>query len=138
MKGRVRLKIRGSGCRSFVPRPEARRRCGLSGNLGTAVAPFSKKLVPDFSNGRPRKRSAVHREAIGAPVPSRSLPAADPSDELLEGVPKEPENQQEEAGQNSDYSGNGSSTQTGANVGYHFNKVGVSPLYWLFTEDTEL
>ena len=77
-------------------------------------------------------------EATGAPEPSRSLPAADPSDELLEGVPEEPENQQKEAGQNSDHSGNGSGTQTGANVGDHFNKIGVSPLYWLFTEDTEL
>ncbi len=106
-----------------MPRPDVRRRCGLSGNLGTGVGLFSMKRLPVFSNGEPRKRSAVHREATRAPEPSKSLPAADPSDELLEGVPEEAENQQKEAGQNSDHSGNGSGTQTGANVGDHFSQV---------------
>jgi hypothetical protein len=120
-KRRGRLKIRGSECRSFVPRLDARCRCGLLGNLGTAVGPFSNKRLPEFSNGEPRKRSAVHRVAIGTPAPSRSLPVADPSKELLEGVPKESQDQQEKAGQDSNHSGNGSGTQSGADIGDHLS-----------------
>ncbi len=67
----------------------ARRRSGLWGSLRRAVGPFAKRRAPDSSTEGLRKRSEVCWVEKEHPGQARLLPAADPSNELLEGVPEE-------------------------------------------------
>ena len=134
MKQRGRRRNAGSWCRSCGPRLGARRRIGLWESLRRAVGLFPKRRVPDFSTEGLRIRSEVCWVEKERPETAKSLPAADPSNELLEGVPKETQDQQEKAGQDTDHRGDCSGAQTGANVGYHVEhgcRFGFR-FFWLF------
>ena len=81
------------------------------------VGRFPNKSEPGFSTEGLRKMSEMCSAEKRGPASAKSLPAADPSDELLEGVPEETQDQQEKAGQDTDHRGNCSGAQTRANVG---------------------
>ena len=140
MKQRGRRRYAGSWCRSCGPRLHARRRIGLWGSLRRGVGRFPKRRAPDFPTEGLRRRSEVCWAEKEHPGPAKSLPAANPSNELLEGVPEESQDQQEKAGQDTDYRGDCSSAQTGANVGYHVEhgcRFGFW-FFWLFVDKIEL
>jgi hypothetical protein len=123
MKQRGRRRNAGSWCRSCGPRLHARRRSGLWGSLRRAVGPFAKRRAPDSCTEGLRRRSEVCWAEKEHPGPAKSLPAADPSNQFLEGVPEETQDQQEKAGQDTDHRGDCSGAQTGANVGEHLSHV---------------